>query len=220
MTKNRNRNRNTRRRERSVLDQPLDSLWRDYEPVIGLLEDSDAEWERAITTTTPPYGRRPWVPAKPIEWDRMLWRPRTRFPDFDVVTEHLATGGMVKTKAEAQVLIDAGVTHVLNTSSELHNEHEVLAGLPLVYAYNPTWDNNQWKDPSWFKATLDFALPVIAQGGMVYIHCLEGINRGPSSAAAVLMALGHTGREAKELIQKARPRAKVAYLADAMEARQ
>lgn len=207
----------------------MDRFWDVYEPqdsAIGLFE-SDEDWARRITASPRPayttYGRTPKparLPDPNFDLDRMLWRPRPKFPDFDIVTESVSTGGMVKTRAEAEVLAAAGITHVVNGATELYDEDRVFEGLGIEYLYNPTGDDNTWKDPQWFAAALAFTRPALAQGGHVYLHCLEGINRGPSLAYAVLRDQGMSIHEAHEAISKARPRAKMAYALDAEAARE
>jgi hypothetical protein len=149
------------------------------------------------------------------DWDRWLFRPRTRFPDFDFVTPSLATGGFVKDEVELAVLKAAGITHVVNTSSEVKDEGDLFKDSGIEYLWNPTFDNYLWKDAEWFNKTIAFAVPAILDGGKAYVHCLEGVNRGPSSAYAVLRVLGHDGDEAFDLIKTARERAKVFYREDA-----
>lgn len=161
------------------------------------------------------YYDRIRAPYNPHDWDRWLFRPRLKKPDVDFVTPSLATGGFIGSTAEAQALKDAGITHVVNCASELTREGELFADLGIEYLFNPTPDNFQPKPPEWFGKTVDFAVPAILDGGKVYAHCLEGVNRGPSNAYAILLALGHPGDEAFDLIQSARPRAKVFYRPDA-----
>lgn len=201
----------------------MDSFWREYEPVIGagLLEpETDEDWARRISWTRPGTIPKPArLPGK-FDLDRMLWRPRPKFPDWDQVTDQVATGGMVKTAEEAKRLVTAGVTHVVNGARELWDEDEVFDRLPIEYLYLPTADDNTWKSPDWFRGAIDFALPAIEAGGVVYLHCLEGINRGPSLAYAVLREQGLSIHEAHEAISKARPRAKMAYALDAESARE
>lgn len=165
----------------------------------------------------PPEGRWPYlhaVYAKP-DWDLMLFHPRPRFPDFDFITPSLATGGFIKNEAELDALRAAGITHVVNTSSEVTDEGQLFADSGIEFLFNPTYDDYHWKDPEWFDRTANFAAPAIRNGGKVLAHCLEGVNRGPSSAYYVLRVLGMDGDEAFAMIKGARARAKVFYREDA-----
>ncbi len=162
-----------------------------------------------------PFDYEKWRSTRTDDWDFWLTRPRPKKPDFDFITPSLATGGLIKDAEEAALIKAAGITHIVNTSSELTTEGRLFTDLGIEYLYNPTADNYQWKDPEWFAKTIAFAVPAIRDGGIVYAHCLEGVNRGPSSAYAILRALGHDGDAAFDLIKTARPRAKVFYANDA-----
>jgi protein tyrosine phosphatase (PTP) superfamily phosphohydrolase (DUF442 family) len=49
------------------------------------------------------------------------------------------------------------------------------------------------------------ALPVLQQGGKVYVHCAQGIHRGPAMAACILIAQGYSKEEAIARIKRQRP---------------
>ena len=72
---------------------------------------------------------------------------------------------------------------------------------------------------AWFGAGIGFALPALAQPRTkVYAHCAAGVNRGPSMAAAILMALGVNGPTVWQMIVSARPQVSLAYFDDAVAA--
>jgi hypothetical protein len=127
------------------------------------------------------------------------------------ITENLATGGKIDSRADVTELVEAGVTHVLNLR-EL-DEEQWLGGArvtahaeafllrqtfePAVhgqaspgYCHNPTPDDGKPKDVEWFRRSLNFVLPALAAGGRCYCHCSAGYNRGPSTAFCVLRATG------------------------------
>lgn len=68
----------------------------------------------------------------------------------------------------------------------------------------PTRD---WSPPSIadLQRGITFAQEQIAAGGAVYIHCRLGEGRGPSMAAACLIAQGYTAEEAIALLRRNRP---------------
>jgi hypothetical protein len=69
---------------------------------------------------------------------------------------------------------------------------------------------------AWFSKSLSFALPALAQPhAKVCALCASGVNRGPSTVFAILLALGVLPAEAEELICTARP---IVGLADKLEA--
>ena len=69
---------------------------------------------------------------------------------------------------------------------------------------------------SWFDATTSFALDRINAGSTVLAHCHMGINRGPSTAYAILLTLGWDPVDAVDHIRAVRPIAAVFYAEDAV----
>lgn len=135
---------------------------------------------------------------------------------FDFVTERLATGGTIGSLADVQALVDAGINVIVNCCED--DDAQWLTPLDhWHYLHNPQPDDWKPKPVSWFQATLEFVLPFLAQPGfIVYIHCHDGIDRGPSNLAAVLMAaIGMSKAEALLLIRMHRIVALVKYADDA-----
>lgn len=138
--------------------------------------------------------------------------------DFSFVTERLATGAAIGSADDVQQLIAAGITHVVDCRAEF-DDGQLLASSGLHYLWNPTQDDGQHKLPEWFGTSLSFALPAIpVAGAKVYAHCAAGVNRGPSTALAILMAYGLSPDLAEQLIRTARPQVGLAYKADAIAA--
>jgi hypothetical protein len=74
------------------------------------------------------------------------------------------------------------------------------------YLFNPAADDGQPKPVDWFQRSLRFAMPILARPGwIVYVHCYDGINRGPSTAYAILRAQGLSPWQARLLIDFNRP---------------
>lgn len=149
------------------------------------------------------------------------WYAEGPFPnDWAWVTNQLATGGMPLSTAEVTNLVRAGITHVVNCSDEyvLTAERVLEPDDRIRYLFNPTPDNGSWKSKEWFERTIDFVKPALENGDRALVHCLCGSNRGPSSAYAVLRAMGTPKDEAEDLIRTARPRASLRYLPDAEDA--
>lgn len=141
-------------------------------------------------------------------------------PDFNVITTRILTGAAPPDEGFIEALWEAGVTHVLDVTDE-HDDTSLLAqsGKPWHYLYNPTADDSQPKDVSWFRASLMFALPMFAQTDTkLYTHCTAGMNRGPSSAFVVMRALGWTSDDAFALLKAKRPQVVVRYRDDADKA--
>jgi dual specificity phosphatase 3 len=137
--------------------------------------------------------------------------------DFSFVTARLATGAAVSSPDDVTALTDAGVTHVIDCRAEF-DDGPLFAGVPGVqYLWNPTPDDGQHPKPlEWFTGSLEFALPALIQPrARVYAHCAAGVNRGPSTAYAIMRALGWTASAARAAITAARPQAQIAYADDA-----
>jgi len=139
--------------------------------------------------------------------------------DFSFVTARLATGAAVSSAADVQQLLGAGITHIIDCRAEF-DDGPLLASSGAHYLYDPTADDGQHPKPTaWFGAGIGFALPALAQPRTkVYAHCAAGVNRGPSIAAAILMALGINGPAVRQMIISARPQVSLAYFDDAVAA--
>lgn len=138
--------------------------------------------------------------------------------DFSWVTARLATGAAIADAADAASLAAAGITAIIDCRDDL-DDQPLLAGLGLAYLWNPTADDGTPKPPAWFAASLGFALPLLARPGQrVYCHCAAGINRGPSTAYSVMLALGWPADGAEAEIRAARPQVGLAYAPDARAA--
>lgn len=139
--------------------------------------------------------------------------------DFNFVTGRVATGAAISDADDVQQLLAAGVTHIIDCRAEF-DDGQLLAGSGAHYLFAPQQDDGQHPKPvSWFQAGIEFALPALAQPGTkVYAHCAAGCNRGPSMAAAILMAQGLSEAEAGAMIRSARPQVTLAYIEDATAA--
>lgn len=138
--------------------------------------------------------------------------------DFQFVTDRLATGASIFTPDDAAQVKAAGITAVLNVGDET-DEPAFYASLGITYLANlePDDGNPLTHGSAWFGTSLAFGLPVFAQPhARLFVHCNAGINRGPSTAFAVLLALGFVNAEA--LIRTVRPQAGLAYMAEATAA--
>lgn len=132
--------------------------------------------------------------------------------DFSLVTARVATGAAVQSAGDAQDLVAAGITHILDLT-DAEDDSQFLPGLGLAYLYNPTADDGGQRPDDWWAASLLFAFPAFAiEGACIYCHCSAGINRGPSTAYAVLRAVcGLAPVQADGMIRTVRPQVGLAY---------
>ena len=139
--------------------------------------------------------------------------------DFDFITSRIATGAALSNADDVQQIVAAGINVVIDCCDDF-DDGELFASNPqIAYLYNPTADDGQPKPPEWFARSLSFALPLLAQPHTrVYAHCAAGINRGPSTAYVIMLALSFDPGLAEDLIRAARPIVGLAYKVDALAA--
>jgi len=143
------------------------------------------------------------------------------------VTEHVWTGGDLPAHiGEPAMLADlnqiqaAGITDIIDNRLECSDEEFVAAHAPNVgYLWNGQDDVGQQMPDSWFSDGVKFALHAIADNpdAQVLAHCHMGINRGPSMAFAILLALGMDPVAALTAIRRSRPIAAISYAGDALD---
>ena len=134
---------------------------------------------------------------------------------MNFVTNRLAVGGRISDQLAVQTLLGFGITHIVNCQKE-HCDLPLLHGTTIEYVHCPTHDDMEPKEADWFEPGLVFALKALAlPKTKVYVHCMAGINRGPSMAYAILRAQGLEGRLARALIKEARPEVLIHYRHDA-----
>ena len=123
--------------------------------------------------------------------------------------------------AAAQVIewTSAGVSGVIDCRGE-HSDATLVGSLApqIRYTHVGIDDDGGPRPDTWFDAGVDRALDTLARtDGRVLVHCHMGINRGPSMAFAILLALGWESIEALEAIRASRPIAALIYAADAAD---
>jgi protein-tyrosine phosphatase len=139
------------------------------------------------------------------------------FKNFSFITDRLATGGAPEKVEDMADLFAVGITHVIDLRVA---DDPSFKGMVAVL-HNPTEDDGKPKPPEWFHRSGAFAMAVLANPrGRVYVHCDQGINRGPSTAYFILRVwTGMFARDARILIEAHRPRTilgiRYAYYADA-----
>src|SRR5580692_12903738 len=111
--------------------------------------------------------------------------------DFSFVTTRLCTGGgSILQRADVDKLQAAGITAVIDCQM-VQDDSKLLENRYEQYLFNGVEDDGKPKPVSWFQASLEFALQrFIEPNQKVYCHCAAGVNRGPSTAYAIMLALG------------------------------
>lgn len=160
----------------------------------------------------------------------------TRAHVWDAVTERVFTGGEIQAddwnvfnltkqtaRAEVQSLRSAGITHVIDCRGEAHPDKIrrwwADQAPEISFFHAGTGDDGARKGAFYFEAPVAWAMEALSRPGTkVLAHCQCGINRGPSMAAAILMAQGLSMSLTEHLIRQARPCVALAYLKDARRA--
>ena len=127
--------------------------------------------------------------------------------DFDFITTRLATGAAITDPADVEALVAAGVTHVIDCTTNSFESTTLFAQHPaLTVLYNPTEDDGSTKGIEWFEPTVEFGFMALSHPHQkLYCHCDAGQNRGPSTAFCVMLVMGWEYDTAIEMIHKARP---------------
>lgn len=122
------------------------------------------------------------------------------------ITPNIYVGGQPSTSFWPTLVSDWEVTGVVNMRGEYNYAAKVdPLGLPLEFLHLPTVDNEA---PALvhLEQGVDFIRDHIKErSGKVYVHCWEGLGRGPTMAAAYLVSTGLTPDEAWRKIRESRP---------------
>jgi protein tyrosine phosphatase (PTP) superfamily phosphohydrolase (DUF442 family) len=124
--------------------------------------------------------------------------------DFSVITDYLVIGTTPRTEAY-HILRAMGVKLVINMRWE-RRPYPDIHEKPIPALWLPTFDSPFIPVPVHvLERGVRAALPVIDEGGSVYVHCQQGRHRGVAMGSAVLIAKGQTLEEAMNLIKGRRP---------------
>lgn len=141
--------------------------------------------------------------------------------NFNWLTERLAVGSRPRTETDLVALGHVGVTHLLDVCE--FDDTALLSGLswakltpPLKYLWNPSRDDGNPKPADWFMRSIIFGLDALGPlPSKLYVHCFDGINRGPSTAYAIMRAWGLERTDARLILMVKRPIAIARYARDA-----
>jgi dual specificity MAP kinase phosphatase len=120
---------------------------------------------------------------------------------FSEITPQIHLGGQYRSYGWP-VLVKRGITAVVNMRGEFSDRRSNI--IPGQYLHLPTVDNTPPTLEQLYQG-IEFMKQEIEQGGKVYVHCWEGIGRGPTMVAAYLVSTGMTAEDAWKHIRKIRP---------------
>ncbi len=95
-----------------------------------------------------------------------------------------------------------GVTAIVNM--RMHSVYSEAQYKGFKYLHLPTIDNTPPPLVDLIKGA-DFVDKEIKNGGKAYIHCRQGLGRGPTMTIAYLLKIGTTFEDAFKLVKKVRP---------------
>lgn len=116
------------------------------------------------------------------------------------ITGHLFLGSQYNLLG-LQKLKALGVTAIVNMRT--HNDYSDAEHEGIKYLHLPTVDNTPPPLDVLLKGA-DFIDNEIKNNGIVYVHCRQGLGRGPTMAMAYLIKTGLTFEEAYAMIKKVR----------------
>lgn len=123
-------------------------------------------------------------------------------PHISKITDYLYLSAFPRGEHVAEI-IALGVRLVL--SMHWMRPTKMLGKPPVELLWLPTFDVPFLPIPiKTLNKGVKAALPVIADGGSVLVHCKEGIHRSVAQAACVLIGMGYSAEEAMQLIKDKR----------------
>lgn len=166
----------------------------------------------SLTPTTSTV--RPERPENPAAvWRTLCW-----------VTDRVAVSGDLPRDPAAALdqlryWEENGITHEIDVRFEANDGAFVHAHSTIAYANFGVDDDGGRRDHAWFDAVVDHALTVLGNddNARIVMHCHLGVNRAPSVAFALMLAMGWDTLPALRRIRDVRPIAGVIYAADAVE---
>lgn len=111
--------------------------------------------------------------------------------------------------ADYQILLNHGVTHVLDLRREASDDADAMERLGLHWRRVPIDDraaptDAQWEEIENWCAAIGRREPRSVPPATLYVHCQGGLGRAPAIAIALLMSRGFTLSEAYRLVLAAR----------------
>ena len=118
------------------------------------------------------------------------------------ITHQLSVGGRVRPD-DIHALARTGITHVVDTRSEYHDDIQAMAREHIELLLLPTPDTYPLTVEQ-LRQGASWVQEWIKQGGRVLIHCEHGVGRSVLLACAVLVYGGMQAQDALNLVQAKR----------------
>lgn len=122
------------------------------------------------------------------------------------ITEQIALGGAIGSAENLELIMDKGISHVLNldrrcdialvNKERLHNN-----GIEILHYYKH--DDGKPKGAIYWSVCVEFVLRALSlPKSKVFIHCAAGQNRSVSVFYAVMRRLGHSADSIIDMIKR------------------
>jgi protein-tyrosine phosphatase len=123
---------------------------------------------------------------------------------FNFVTERIAVGGGISSKADVDQIVVAGITHVIDMRAEF--DDETLNDSRITILWLPQVDDGAMRPLGQYRKGIQFAFPALSlPNTKIFPHCAAGLNRGPTMCYALLRAFGFPQSAAIDRIRAVRP---------------
>lgn len=149
---------------------------------------------------------------------------RLQHADVCELTPQLWTGAELHptdpatARLQLDELVASGVDAIIDCRYERDDASWVTEAIPhMDYLYIGVEDAGRRMQHEWFDAGTDYAIDQMNDGHVVWAHCQAGINRGPSMAFAIMLAMGWDALQALDHIRAARSIARIRYAEDAVD---
>jgi protein-tyrosine phosphatase len=127
---------------------------------------------------------------------------RTPLRRFTQLSPKIILGGQPSSNVIEALVTHRGVTGFVNMRSEYDYAKKV--NFPDVQYLQLATEDNTAPSLENLMTGVDFIRSQVEKGGSVYIHCWEGLGRGPTMAAAYFVSTGMTPQQAWAEIRKVR----------------
>ena len=128
--------------------------------------------------------------------------PKTSSPDVSAITDYLYISAWPRGD-HAEEIRALNVRLIL--SMHWVRPSKMLGHPPVRLLWLPTFDNPLMPMPiATLQRGVEAALPVIADGYRVLVHCRAGVHRSVAMACCVLIGMGQTADEAMQLVVQKR----------------
>lgn len=128
---------------------------------------------------------------------------QTSSPDVSAITDYLYISAWPRGD-HAEEIRALNVRLIL--SMHWIRPSRTLGHPPVQLLWLPTFDNPLMPMPlATLERGVEAALPVIADGYRVLVHCRAGVHRSVAMACCVLIGMGQTADQAIQLVKEKRP---------------